>query len=51
MIKELSNEKRENPQALDKDVITWLQDVLQKKDDDHIETARKYKLHCGMFIS
>ena len=46
VIKELSNEKRQNPKELDKDFITYFQDVLSKKNVGCIEGGRKYKLNC-----
>ena len=47
VIKELSNENRRNPQALDKDIVAQLNDVLEKRNEDHITAGRKYKLSCS----
>ena len=51
VIKELSNEKRRNPQELDREVVEWLKDVVEKKNEDHITAARKYKLSCSKFTA
>ena len=50
VIKELSNENRSNPQELDSEVVAWLKDVVEKRNEDHITAARKYRLSCSKFM-
>lgn len=48
VIKELSNENRRCPQELDGEVVAWLKDVVEKRNEDHIAAARKYRLSCSL---
>ena len=44
VIKSLSDPNRNNPQELDKAMISFLRDVLRYKDEDHIKAARKIRI-------
>ena len=44
VIKDLSDHNRNNPQELDKAMISFLREVLRYKDEDHIKAARKIRI-------
>ena len=44
VIEDLSNQNRTNPQDLDKALASFLREVLRKKDEPHIQTARGIRI-------